>query len=182
MTSKKGITLFLLVVCILCGCEKIDIDEPNDSPTDNVIPTSLGLGTQNSPYTIEQVQKGEVSTDVSWFIGYVVGSTYSTMSNAIFEAETTYTSNILLSSDSLCQTTEKCVPVELGSSSVQKKLSLPYHSECFRQCVMVKGQFLRYFRTNGVRNVVDGYFLPSLSLSTLKNATPAEWQEWHEWY
>lgn len=182
MTPRKGITLYLLAVCILCGCEKIDIDEPDESVTDIVVPTSLGLGTQKSPYTIEQILKGEVSTDVSWFIGYVVGSTYSTMNNALFEAGTTYTSNILLSSDSLCQSTDNCVPVELGSSTIQKKLGLPYNSEHFRQCVVVKGQFLRYFRTNGVRNVVEGYFLPSLSLSALKNATPAEWQEWHEWY
>ena len=179
---RRGTIGYILVICLLCGCEKIDIDELDNSSTDYVVPTSLGLGTQNSPYTIEQILTEEVPTDMSWFIGYVVGSTYSTMKNALFKAETTYTSNILLSSDSTCQSIDNCIPIELSTSSIQKKLSLPYNSEYFHHCVMVKGQMLKYFRTNGVRNVEVGYWLPSLDLSTLKNATPADWQEWHDFY
>ena len=104
------------------------------------------------------------------------------MDNCIFEEETTYTSNILLSSNSTCDSIEECIPVELNSSTLKKALSLYYNSDKFRKCLIIKGRFGQYFRTNGIRDIREGYWLPNLDLSTLKNATPADWQEWHEWY
>ena len=173
---------FFLALCLLGSCEKIDITDPEEETKEHIVPTSLGLGTQNSPYTVEQIQSGELSQKVSWFIGYVVGSTYNTMDHCIFEEETTYTSNILLSSNSTCDSIEECIPVELNSSTLKKALSLYYNSDKFRKCLIIKGRFGQYFRTNGIRDIREGYWLPNLDLSTLKNATPAEWQEWHEWY
>ena len=170
-------------MCLLSTCEKIDI-EPNNKNEDVecIIPTSLGLGTQISPYTIEQIQSGELPQTVSWFIGYVVGSTYNTMNNCVFEKETSYKSNILISSNPTCNSVEECVPIELKTTALQKSFSLYYNSDGFRQCVMIRGRTGQYFRTNGIRDVRDGYFLPSLDLSTLKSATPADWQEWQQWY
>lgn len=173
----------LLACCLLTGCEKIEIDDPenNSGDAEQIIPTSLGMGSQLSPYTVEQVMNGEVESGERWFVGYVVGSTHTTMKNALFTPQTTYTSNILISMDSTCQTTDDCIPVEL-KSAVQKQLALPYNAENFQQCVMLRGQMLQYFRTNGIRQVDQGYYLPHFDISLLRSAAPAEWQERHERY
>lgn len=182
MTLKRA-WLFIATLCLTAGCEKFDPEPEEEKETaEHVVPTSLGRGTQTSPYTISQVIAGDsVTTKVSWFIGYVVGSTYSTMQNAVFDAETSYTSNILVSSDSTCEEISLCVPVELSTVSLQKAFSLHYNSKRFRQCIMVNGRFGQYFRTNGIRDVQTCYWLPGFDISTIKTA-PTEWQERDERY
>ena len=166
---------------LLANCEKVDLESENNESGDNayeqIVPTSYGHGTQESPLIPEQIIKGEnLPTNSYWVIGYVVGSTYRFMSNAAFVAETENTSNILLSSDMNCENTENCIPIELSTSSIQKTLCLHHNSHLFRQCVMVLGQYGRYFSRNGLRNVQAGYWLPDFNLSTIKTA-PTEWQE-----
>ncbi|MBQ9558358.1 MAG: hypothetical protein IJV08_00025 [Bacteroidaceae bacterium] len=184
--SIKGFVLILTAIGLTSNCEKIDWEEEEKSTEEGttalVVPVSVGYGTQEAPYIVEQVMKGtNIGSGLKWYIGYVVGSTYSTMKNAVFEGETSYTSNILLSSDSTCQNIDRCIPVELKSASIQQKLSLHHNEARFRQCVVVKARFGQYFRTNGLRDVQTGYWLPAFDLSQIK-ATPAEWQEWHSTY
>ena len=182
MTHRKA-WFVILACCLTAGCEKFDPDpEAHEETTEHLVPTSTGQGTQTSPYTVEQVIAGDGMTgQTRWFIGYAVGSTYSTIKNAIFTAETSYTTNILLASDSTCKDASVCVPVELSSSSLQKAFSLHYNSKHFRQCILVNGRFGLYFRTNGIRDVQAGYWLPGFDLSTIKTA-PTEWQEREDKY
>ena len=167
---------------LFSGCEKIDVesDTESDSSIEYITPISIGNGTQLSPYSVMDVLNENVPNHKPyWFIGYAVGSTYSTMKNPIFEAEISYKTNILLSDDPNCENANACIPIELHTSSIQKALSLYYQSEHFRQCVMVQGRTGDYFRVKGLRSVDAGYWLPELDLSTLERTTPTEWQEWN---
>jgi len=175
----------VLLPFLLCCCEKVDFGEENGalpSKIEEKKPLSVGQGTQESPYTVGQVLQGGLPTGLNWFVGYVVGSTYKTMANCLFEGETTYTSNILLSADSLCQSSEECIPVELKSTTLQKSLSLCYNSVHFRQCVMLQGRVGVYFRCNGIRELGAGYWLDGFDISFLPATSPIEWEEREEEY
>lgn len=174
MNLKNTLGL-ISALCLLQSCEKVDVDV---SPTGNdntnysaTRPTSVGDGTQESPYTPGQVIAGEMDGKLHWFIGYVVGSTYTSIDNAIFEAETTNKSNILISLDKYCESPDDAVPVDLKTATLQQQFSLLYNPERFRQCIMIRGRFGKYFRTNGIREIVAGYWLPGFYIPS-----PEEWK------
>lgn len=177
MTISRILAL-LPALCLLCACEKVDVEATGDDPSiAHERPTSLGEGTQSSPYTVPQVLSGEAATGTTtWVIGYAVGSTYRTMSNALFSAATTYTSNILLSESPSCTTTASCIAIELSSSTIQQSLSLAHNPQGYRQCILVCGQVSRYFSQPGIRNVKSGYWLPNFDPSTL-DSSPTTWEE-----
>ena len=164
--------------CILYACEKVDVDaEDNTTDVASVRPTSLGEGTQSSPYTVPQIINEQISTgNTVWVIGYAVGSTYRSMSNALFAAETTYTSNILLAESPSCTNTSACIAIELTTTAIQQSLSLAYHPQGYRQCIVVCGQIGRYFGQPGIRNTKSGYWLPDFDTSVL-DPSPTEWDE-----
>ena len=184
---NKSLRLFLIAttLCAFAGCEKYDWTEEEGETTQEetqvIVPSSLGYGTQIAPYTVGQVLNGGLKSSPAWFIGYVVGSTYSTMNNAIFEAETNYTSNILISDSPECTSTEQCVPVELKSAKFQQEFSLHYNNTRFRQGIMLRGRCNKYFRVNGIRDLRAAYYLPGFDISTIK-PTPTEWEEWVDTY
>ena len=174
MNLKNALGL-ISALCLLQSCEKVDVDV---SPTGNdntsysaTPPTALGDGTQESPYTPDQVINGEIDSEFHWFIGYVVGSTYSTMKNALFNATTQYESNVLIASSAECRDAAKCVPVELKTEALKENLSLSRHPEGFQKCIMVQGRCLQYFRTNGIREIKAGYWLPGFYIPR-----PEEWE------
>ena len=174
-----------ILFCLFSSCEKMDLDDDTDDNPgiEHITPISIGNGTQLSPYSVTDVLNGIIPDHKAyWFIGYAVGSTYSSINNALFEAETSYKTNILLSDNPNCEDASTCIPIELNTSSIQKALSLYYQSEHFRQCVMVQGHTGDYFRVKGLRSVEAGYWLPDLDLSILERTTPTEWQEWNITY
>ena len=170
----------LLVLLLLASCEKIDVgEEPEAGDVQQTTPTQSGMGTHEAPLTVEQVINGEgVTTGICWVVGYAVGSTYRSMSNATFEAETTNKSNILLAAEPNCTSTEACIPVELSSSKMQQLVSLAYNPGRHRQAIMVQGQLGRYFGCNGIRNTQAAYWLPGgFYLDDDQDTQPTEWEE-----
>ena len=184
---SKNLRLFLIVatLCFITSCDKYDWTEEEGETTQEetqvIVPSSLGYGTQIAPYTVGQVLNGDLKSSQAWFIGYVVGSTYSTMHNCVFEAETSYNSNILISDDPNCTSEDECIPVELKGAKQQKKYSLQDNSTTFHQCIMVRGRCNKYFRVNGIRDLQAAYYLPGFDISTIK-PTPTEWEEWVDTY
>lgn len=173
MNLKNTLGL-ISALCLLQSCEKVDVDASptgNDTNYSATRPTAVGEGTQESPYTPDQVINGEIDSELHWFIGYVVGSTYSTMKNALFNATTQYESNVLIASSAECRDAAKCVPVELKTEALKEKLSLGRHPEGFQECIMVQGRCLQYFRTNGIREIKAGYWLPGFYIPS-----PEEWE------
>ena len=181
MTISRILAL-LPALCLLCACEKVDVEATGDDPSiAHERPTSLGEGTQSSPYTVPQVIAGEMDGKVHWFVGYVVGSTYTSMDNAIFEDETTNKSNILISHNKYCESADEAVPVDLKTAALQQQFSLVYNSERFRQCIMIKGRFGKYFRKNGIREITAAYWLPNVDLDNI-DSSPTTWEEKEQQY
>lgn len=178
MTSRHTLSL-LSALFLLHACEKVDVspDKGADASVQRIVPTSLGQGTQDSPYTVSQVLSGEAGAGMtSWVCGYNVGSTYRTMNNAIFEAQTTYNGNILISDDSLCTDKSRCIAVELTSTAVQQSLSLVGNPHRFRQCVVVKGLLGRYFSQPGIRDAQSGYYIEGFDIADI-DTSPSDWDE-----
>lgn len=169
-------------ICLsFIACEKVDISELTDN--NQTVPSSpatpplaVGRGTQEVPYTVDQVLNNELPAESCWVIGYVVGSTYRTMSGASFDKEAGYTSNILLSSDSTCCSKERCIPIELPTAAIQHAIGLPHNQPYHRQCAMIQGTPNLYFSTRGIRKTSSAYWLPHFDISTIA-PPPIPWDE-----
>jgi hypothetical protein len=95
------------------------------------------------------------------------------MSNATFLSESQNQTNILLSSDSLCTDTARCIPVELSSDKWRKALSLPTNTLHFRKCLLVQGIPSRYlYNRKGLRNVSAGLWLDGFDIASV---APQDW-------
>lgn len=183
MTSRQTLSL-LSALFLFNACEKVELSPEKGGGTSvqQIVPIGLGEGTQESPYTVAQVLSGQVSDgvqlnrDVHWFVGYVVGSTYTSMDNAVFDSLTTNKSNILISDNMYCESSKECIPVDLKSASLQKEFSLLYNPERYRQCIMIKGRYGSYFRVYGIREISSAYWLPGVYLDNL-NTSPSDWDE-----
>ena len=180
MNLVRAILCLSSCILLATSCEKIDLEEEgegNESVVSQTIPQRSGEGTQDSPLMVEQVINGDtLSSRYYWVIGYVVGSTYRNINNATFEASTTNESNILLASDSTCTSVDRCIPVELISNKIRQIASLASNPERHRQCIMVQGQYGRYFSRSGLRDTRAAYWLPGFDIASIVTA-PTQWEE-----
>lgn len=170
----------LLALCLLLACcQKVDLTtEPETAvPTGNAEePAAVlgtGEGTATHPYTVADVRSLSLSgSEEVWVIGYLVGTAARSMNNAVFSADADNQSNILLSSDSLCSDTTRCIPVELASEKWKKSLSLPKNVMHFRKCLLVKGIPSRYLYRKGLRNVSAGLWMDGFDIAAVE---PQDW-------
>ncbi len=164
----------------LLACEKISLDADVDGSTSSayVVPVGHGLGTQECPLTPKELIAGVVPQTVSecWVMGYAVGSTYRTLNNAVFDVPTTYSSNILLSYDSLCTDVSECVAVELTTNAMKEKFSLCYYPDGHRQFVVLCGTYGTYFSKTGLKKATQGYWIQPFDISTIASL-PEEWED-----
>lgn len=173
--------LFFMVGWALSGCTKYAFDEPEEEKRTGEIkvvhPIASGRGTQLRPLSVSQVLSGmePERTSGAWVMGYAVGATRQSMSNATFDASTDIVRNVLLSDDSLCTNTDSCIAIEFTTTSFQKQFSLMEHPEKHRQALVVCGQWGIYFNRRGLRSVSAGYWLPGFDFSTLSFS--ASWLE-----
>ncbi len=188
--SLARLLAFALSLTLLCACESYSLDDldsasgtsSSGASSSSLEPTSHGLGTQQSPLTPDDMLEGiapESSTEC-WVMGYVVGSTYRSMSNAVFGTPTSYTSNILLACDSLCRDASQCIAAELTKTSAQNSFSLCLHPEGVRQFVVLRGTYGAYFSRAGIRAVSEGYWLPGFDLAGIPSASQG-WGDIWEW-
>ena len=179
MLSRRKNSLALLCL-LLAGCQKVDLTtEPDTNGTgeasaQTVTIVGTGEGTLERPFMVSDIRSASLSGDEAvWVIGYLVGSARRTMSAAEFNATATNQSNILLSSDSLCIDTARCIPVELTSDKWRKALSLPTNVEHFHKCLLVKGVPSTYLNRKGLRSVSAGLWMDDFDISTV---APQEWE------
>ncbi|MCR4920842.1 MAG: DUF6359 domain-containing protein [Bacteroidaceae bacterium] len=173
--------LLWFALTLTAGCEKYDFTEDGTTrkeEEDFAPPTDAGKGTAEAPYTVEDLLSADLtkSGGACWVIGYVVGATYRTMNNAEFAPDANYSANVLLAGDSLCTSSQRCIPVELSSTSLQKKFALPHNPQGFRQCAMFYGKPARYFNVNGLRNISAGHWLWGFDIQQI-NPIPEEWND-----
>jgi len=178
MLSRKRNSLVLLCLLFAC-CQKIDpttAPEEADAPDEAegaVAVLGTGEGTKAYPYTVADIRSSSLSSsEAVWVIGYMVGTARLSMGNAVFTADATNQSNILLSSDSLCNDTARCIPVELSSDKWRQSLSLPANAMHFRKCLLVKAIPSPYLHRKGLRSVSAGLWLDGFDISSV---APQEW-------
>ena len=178
MLSLRKINMPLLAL-LLAACQQISLtDETDGSPTLDetegfVSVVGTGLGSIRCPYTVTDLCEATLpSDDPVWVIGYVVGTARQAMSNAVFTPDAENQTNILLSPDSLCTSTNGCIPVELQSARARTSFSVPTNREHFRKCLLVKGLPSVYLNRKGLRGVSTGLWLDGFDISSV---APQNW-------
>lgn len=170
----------LLLCCLLLACcQKTDLAvEPDGAgaageATQAVRLVGTGEGTRDCPYTIADFCALELSADEPvWVIGYMVGTAPRSMGNAVFSKEADNTSNILISSDSLCSNADGCIPVELHTAKLKASFSLPTNAGHFRKCLLIEGVPSTYLYTKGLRRVSAGLWMDGFDISSVE---PTVW-------
>lgn len=174
----KPACLLAVGLLLLASCQKALLDDAPGSPgiSTKALPQGTGAGTEHCPYTVTDVLTGHVRADSGavWVAGYAVGSTYRTLSAADFSPSTPYAGNVLLSADSLCRDASRCIPVELASTKWQTLLALPHNPQGYRQCLLVQGVPMTYYKHNGLRRVSAGRWLYGFDLGSVSH-DPEEW-------
>lgn len=178
MPLQKKNSLLLLCLLFVC-CQKIDLTAPPDSDGSadgteaSVAIVGTGEGSKERPYTVADIRSMSLSgSEAVWVIGYLVGTAPRSMNNASFSADAENQSNILVSYDSLCTDTARCIPIELSSDKWKKSLSLPANTGHFHKCLLVNGTPSRYLNRKGLRNVSAGLWMNDFDISSV---APQEW-------
>ncbi len=172
------------VLILLCyGCQKYDWgDLDADIQTSVVHPVGHGRGTQEYPFAVADVLAGDAANAQScWVMGYAVGSTSRSMSNALFTVPTTWSQNILLSDDSLCTDVADCIAVQFTTQKMKDAFSLFSRPDMHAQAVVLYGEMGVYLNQPGLRQASDGYWLPAFDLSQV-NVQPIPWDEFDKRY
>lgn len=169
----------MLFCLLLACCQKADLTvdpekrDPSEAQEQAANIMGTGEGTQDYPFTVTDIRSMSLSySEAVWVVGYMVGTAQRSMNNAMFSADAANQSNILLSSDSLCNDTAHCIPIELSSDKWRKNLSLPTNAMHFRKCLLVKGIPSRYLYRKGLRSVSAGLWLDGFDISSV---APQEW-------
>ena len=175
----RRLPVYLCLLVLFAACQKVYFDrgETDEDIPENLIFTGTGLGTPEAPFTVDDILNGNMmgEADECWVIGYVVGATYSAMKNALFKPKTFYDTNILLSTDSVCDDPSLCIPIELTTKAMKEDFSLAANPERFRKCLLIKGWPALYFKVNGLRRVSAGYWLGDFDIKSILNE-PEEWK------
>lgn len=108
-----------------------------------------GDGTENSPYTINQLS-AKIGETGKWVEGYIVGSTAKTRSFG-----TPSTENILIAATADETDETKCIPVDISSSAVKANLDITVNSSLIGKKVKLQG------------DVVNDIFGGTLSLTNI---------------
>ena len=176
MLLPKRNSLAILCLLFIC-CQKADLDaepaEVAETTVQSVAIVGTGLGSMSCPYTVADVMDAPLPSDEPvWVIGYVVGTARQSMSNAVFSPEAENQSNILLSPDSLCESTDDCIPVELQSEKARSNFSIPTNRAHFHQPLLVKGRPSVYLNRTGLRGISTGLWLDGFDIASV---APLNW-------
>ena len=178
MLSPRRNSLLLLALLLAC-CQEVvpDAASGGTGPAEAAAGASAivgtGEGTAERPFTVADIRAMSLPGSESvWVIGYMVGTARQSMGNAVFSADAANRSNILLSSDSLCTDTARCIPIELSADKWRQSLSLPANVAHFRKCLLVKATPSRYLNRKGLRSVSAGLWLDGFDIASV---APNDW-------
>lgn len=143
-------------------------DDPTpDTPDTPGVGAGEGSGTQYDPYNVEAAKAQNNSGASAWVKGYIVGQVNGkSLSNAEFDAPfnvpdgSTQGTNVLIADAATESVADNCVPVQLPSGAIRNALNLPDNAAMDGKEVLLYGELVAYFGTQGLKNVscaiVDG--------------------------
>ncbi len=119
--------------------------------------TVTGDGTEDKPYTVDDVKGGATGSD-KWVTGYIVGWVDGQVlsTGAKFNNEATAKSNLLIAPTADETDVNKCIPIQLVSGTdARNNLNLADNKGVYKKEVKVKGSLENYFGVPAVKNVSD---------------------------
>lgn len=156
-----------LLVGVLCGCERLDIPDPNAGVDNDEDVTTTPLpdmgeddvrdGSREAPYTVAQVQTiGEEYAEVHdvWVEGYIVGwiSGSHYPNGARFSSLSAGYTNLLLADSIFENDPSCCIPIELpNNSNVRRELNLQDNPSNYLRHIKLKGNIMTYFNHTGLK-------------------------------
>lgn len=180
----------VLVICAV-SCENPDFSKPDKkpAPTDTIrkdtttVQQDTASTSKPKPqpqdttgYVLISVQMAKlyaegVMKDTSLIVkadglvGYIVGDINGTsISNAEFAPPFNRESNIIIADDPLEKDISKCMPVELPQNTrFRKELNLKTNPGNYGRRVVLEGSIADYFKTVGIKNLVDYHWVKNNS-------------------
>ena len=156
----------------LCGCERLDIPNPNEGTEDiekeeeeNKTPLpdpdnkdEVRDGSREAPYTVAHTQAigyDYFELEDVWVEGYIVGwiSGSHYQNGARFTSKAAGQTNLLLA-DSIHEIDPAhCIPVQLPANTrLREELNLADNPQHHRRHIKLKGDITSYFSTTGIKN------------------------------
>ena len=136
--------------------------------------TKDGDGSEESPFSSNQVIEGTANRTGVWVSGYIVGwiDGKSLSDGAKFDNAATVASNLLIAASIDETDYTKCVPLQLPIGSVRDGLNLQANPGNYKKLVSVKGDIQTYFGVNGVKTITE-YKLDGEGGGTTPDPTPS---------
>lgn len=116
---------------------------------------AAGNGSESTPYNVPQVQEGASGSGV-WVAGYIVGwvDGMTLATGATFGVPANSKTNLLIANSPSATSVEECVPVQLPSS-IRSGLNLQDNPGNLGKKLYIKGNLVKYFGTNGVKEATE---------------------------
>ena len=115
-------------------------------------PIANGDGSELTPFSAAQVVAGSATGTSAWVKGYIVGfipDKYA--SEAVFGADATVQTNVMIAATPDETDYNKCVPLQLPAGAIRTALNLQSHPENYLKVVSVQGSIEKYFGQMGVK-------------------------------
>ena len=126
---------------------------PPDNPS-----TTVGNGTEDSPFGVSQIKDGTATGSDVWVEGYIVGTVTdkSWPSDVEFSAANASNTNIIISVSPVGEaTTDNSIPVQLPAGDVRNALSLQQHPENLGIKVKLRGSIEKYFGLMAMKSISE---------------------------
>ncbi len=148
--------------------------DPDPTPTPD---GGVGSGSQYDPYNVVAAKAQSNSGARAWVKGYIVGQICGKkLADAEWEAPfnvaegSTQGTNLLIADDANSTDANACMTIQLPSGTVRNALNLPDNPAMDGKEVLLYGELVAYFGTNGLKNVscaiVDGNVYGNIPVDT----------------
>ncbi len=127
------------------------------TPPDNP-PSTVGNGSEASPFVVTQIIDGTATGNDVWVEGYIVGTVTdkSWPADIEFSASNASNTNIIISVTSVGEaTTDNSIPVQLPAGDVRNALSLQQHPDNLGRKVKLHGSIEKYFGIMALKSVSE---------------------------
>ncbi|MDE6315966.1 MAG: hypothetical protein K2L71_05830, partial [Muribaculaceae bacterium] len=118
---------------------------------------TVGKGTAESPYTVDDVVLLNNPGTKAWVKGYIVGSAADKTADSFTTAtgEVASATNVFIAASASETDYTKCLPVQLPAGEIREALNLQANPGNLGKSVTLYGSLEKYFGLNGVKTVTE---------------------------
>lgn len=118
-----------------------------------LVDPNAGNGTEEKPYSVEELRNIDLSKEVSniYVVGYIVGSLANgSKNNAIFGAEGAVNTNLIIADSADETSVDNCASIQLPNNDIRTALNLKDNPDNIGRKVMIGGTGKVYCSLNGI--------------------------------